>query len=169
VPVTRVIGTIAVALVLGGCYSMHPVGRSTPAAGANVAFDVTDAGRVELGPRMVPEMARIEGRFMGAQDSSYLVAVSTVRLLRGGVQVWSGEQVRINPQHVGTTYVKRFDRTRSVLVGAAIVGGFAAILVTRSLLGSGSDDGKEPEPPVEARTVSRLIPLWRLTPRGAFP
>ena len=169
VPMTRVIGTTALAFLLGGCYTMQPVGRVVPDARTKVAFDITDAGRVALGSTMVPEIDRIEGRVLSAQDSSYLVAVSTVRLLRGSVQVWSGEQVRVNPQHVSNSYIKRFDRTRSVLLGVAIVGGAAAILVTRSIIGSGNDDPGNGECCVETRTARPLLPLWRLTPRGAFP
>ena len=164
----RTIGAIAVAFLLGGCYTMQPVGRIVPDARSRVAFDVTDAGRVALGPTMVPEIARIEGRVLGAQDSSYLVAVSAIRLLRGGVQVWSGEQIRLNPAHVGNTYVRRFDKTRSFVLGAAIAGGFAAILVTRSLVGSGNEDPGGEGGGVETRTATPLRPLWRLTPRGAF-
>jgi len=169
VPMTRVIGTAALALVMGGCYTMQPVGRLGTDPGTSVALDVNDAGRVALGPSMGQGISRIEGRLLGAPDSTYVLAVSTVRFLRGGTEVWSGEQVRVSPDHVGSTYVRRFSRTRTVALGLAIAGGFAAVLLTRSLIGSGDDDPGDDPGGGELRTVSPRLPLWRLTPRGAFP
>jgi hypothetical protein len=136
--VRHLAGAAALGLLLAGCYTLQPARGTTPEAGTQVAFDLTDAGRAALGPRIGPEIAQIEGRVVGKEEGEYILAVSQVRLLRGGVQVWTGEQVRIKPEYVGPPYVRRFDTVRSVAVGGTVVGGFAAFLITRALSGKGS-------------------------------
>jgi len=169
VPKIRIIGIVAVAAMLGGCYTMRPTGRVVPGAGTRMAFDVTDAGRVALGPTMGPEITRIEGRLVGAEESEYLIAVSTVRLMRGGTQVWRGEQVRVRSEHVASSYIRSFDKTRSIVLGAGIAASVAAVFITRSLLGSGDDNPDNPGGGGEVRIVAPQSPFWRLNFRGAFP
>ena len=138
---------------LTGCYTLKPVSGVDPSPGTKLAFDVNDAGRVALGGSMGPEIAQVEGMLVEKDNDGYLLAVSNVRLLRGGEQVWSGEKVRLNNQYLGTAYQRRFSLGRSIGLGVVGIGGFGAILVSTSLLGLGQDDsGKPPEEP----PVSRL-------------
>lgn len=140
---------------MAGCYTLQPAMGGVPPVGSKVAFDVNDAGRVGLGGALGPEIAQVEGRLLEKDSTGYLVAISNVRLLRGGEQVWAGEQVRIKPEFVGNSYEKRFSAGRSVALGAAGAGGIAAFFIGRSLLGGGSIPGSEP-PPDSAGTR-----LWR--------
>jgi hypothetical protein len=133
-------GFTAVGVLLMGCYTLQPISGAMPATGTQVALDVNDAGRVALGGTMGPEIAQIQGRLIDKNDEDYLIAVSAIRLLRGGEHVWSGEQVRVKSEYVGSVYERRFSRERSIALGATVIGGFAAFLVTRSLIGSGSDE-----------------------------
>jgi hypothetical protein len=126
------------ALLLIGCYTLRPTRGTTPAIGAQVAFDVNDAGRVGLGPIMGSEIVQVEGRLVSKDSAEYVLAVTAVRTMRGGEQVWSGEEVRIKSEYVGPPYERRFDTTRSVAVGGTVVGGFAAFLIGRALVGAGS-------------------------------
>lgn len=135
---TRLMGVAVLGLLVAGCYTLQPA-RGTPQVGSRVAFDVNDAGRVALGGEIGPEIAQIEGQLLNNGTEDYLIAVSTVRLIRGGEQVWSGEQVRIKSAYVGTAYERRFSKGRSIAMGSAVVGGFAAFLIGRSLIGSGGD------------------------------
>ena len=137
---TRLIGLAALGVVVGSCYSLRPARDVVPDIGTRVAFEVTDTGRVALGGSMGPEIYQIEGRLIGKENGEYLVAVSSVRLLRGGTQVWRGEQVRIKAEHVRSVYERRFSTTRSVALGATVVGSFAAYLATRALTTSGTDN-----------------------------
>lgn len=127
------------AVLLTGCYTLEPVTGPTPVVGSEVAFDITDAGRVALGGSMGPEIEQIEGRLVERDSSEYVVAVSAVHLLRGGEQTWSGEPVHIKSQYVGTMYEKRFSKSRSVVLGAIGVG-IAAAIATQQLIGGGSQD-----------------------------
>ena len=136
----RRVGALAVLALLMGCYTLKPISGAEPKPGEKLAFDVNDAGRVALGGSMGPEISQVEGLLVEKDAEGYLLSVSSVRLLRGGEQVWSGERVRINNQFVGTTYTRKFSMGRSIGLGVVGIGGFGAILASTSLLGIGSDD-----------------------------
>ena len=145
----RGIRRIRIALVasvasLAGCYTMQPA-IGAPELGTAVAFDINDTGRVALGGSMGPEIAQVEGRLVQREATDYVLSVSSVRLLRGGEQVWRGERVRIKPEYVSSSYEKRFSKGRTVAISAIGVGA-AAYLVTRSLLGAGSVDNSNTPP-----------------------
>jgi hypothetical protein len=143
----RLTRTTTVAVLGGltvGCYTLSPIAASAPVNGTEVAFDITDAGRVALGPSMGPEIARVQGRVVSQQAGEILVAVTEVSMLRGGTQGWSGEQVRLQPGYVGTAYVRKFSVWRTVALGAVAAGGIA-ILLTQGLDAFGNED--PPTPP----------------------
>jgi hypothetical protein len=137
----RLLALALFAVSVVGCYTLQPSRGGLPPVGSRVAFDVTDSGRLVLGGAMGPEIAQVEGRLVSKEDTAYVLAVSAIRLLRGGEQVWRGEQVRLRREHVATAYVRRFSTGRSVVVGTTVVGGFAAFLITRALRGEGDERG----------------------------
>lgn len=141
----RRVGAALFGALLAGCYTLQPARGVDPKVGSRIAFDVNDAGRTALGGTMGPEIAQVEGQLIEKDNGSYLLAVSTVRLLRGTEQAWSGEQVRLKPEYLGTGYERRFSTGRTIGLSLAGVGGFTAFLITRSLLGSGTDEN-EPTP-----------------------
>lgn len=148
----RSVGATALLILLSGCYTLRPAGGVVPEIGKELAFDVNDAGRVALGGSMGPEIAQIEGRLLSRENAEYLVAVRAVRMLRGGEQVWRGEPVRIRPEYVGTTYERQFSRGRTVTLGAIGIGAIA-VLLTRSLTGSGSEEPPGQGPPGTAQRI----------------
>lgn len=134
--------------VLTGCYSLRPVTTPVP-EGAEVAFDVNDAGRVALAQQIGPEVAQLEGRLVSAANGDYVLAVNAVRFVRGAEQIWKGERVRLSKDHVRTSYERRFSPGRTAAMAAVTAGGVVAFFATRSLLGIGSepgDDGRPDEP-----------------------
>ncbi len=137
--------------VLMGCYTLKPIGGVEPKPGAKLAFEVNDAGRLALGGTMGPEIAQVEGLLVEKDSEGYLLAVSNVRLLRGGEQVWSGEKVRLNNQYLGPAYERRFSLGRSIGLGVVGIGGFSAILASTSLLGLGQDKNTPPDTTVTQR------------------
>lgn len=140
---------VILGVLLAGCYSLQPA-RGTPEVGTKVAFDVNDAGRVALGGSLGPEVSQVEGQLVRKDSTGYLLAISNIRLLRGGEQVWSGEQVQVNSGYVGNAYERRFSLGRSIGFGVVGVGGFAAFLAGRSLLSSGTSDDT---PPIDTMTT----------------
>lgn len=131
------LGLMLMLATLPGCYTMRPIAGPMPEAGAVVALDIGDAGRSALGGLIGPEVRRVEGRLLAQGADDYLLAVSSIKLLRGGEQVWRGEQVRIRKEYVTGSHLKQFSMGRSLTLGVGAVGGFAAFLATRSLLGGG--------------------------------
>lgn len=137
---------------LVGCYTLQPAGGRTPEVGAKVAFDVNDAGRSALGGSLGPEVSQIEGKLLEQENGEYLLAVSNIRLLRGGEQIWGGEQVRIKSEHVTGTYERRFSRVRTVAVSAAGIG-LIAFIATRSIIGGGSDETRTPGDSAQTQVI----------------
>lgn len=137
---------ICAALVgtLAGCYTLRPASASSLQVGTKVAIDVNDAGRLGLGGQIGPEIGRIDGMLVSKENGEYLLAVSGVRYLRGGEQVWTGERVGIKSEYVGTAYERRFSKGRTTALGVAVVGGLIAVVATRDLLGLGTIDRPEP-------------------------
>jgi hypothetical protein len=150
----RTAGLVASGLALVGCYTLQPARVITPEIGERVAFDVNDAGRAALGGSMGPEIDQIEGRLLQKDTSQYLVAVSAVRLLRGGEQTWSGEPVRIKSVYVAKTYRRHFATGRTIALGA-LGAGAVALIVTSSLLGGGDSVDKLPGDTASARISPR--------------
>jgi hypothetical protein len=150
-----VVGLLTLGVTLVGCYTLQPTrGGVSPDVGETVAFDVNDAGRVALGGSLGPEIAQIEGRVLERGSGEYLLAVSNIKLLRGGEQVWAGEHVRIKTDYVTGTYERRFSRGRTVAISVVGVG-LAAFLVTRSIKGGGGEDEKIPGDSAQ----TQLIPI----------
>jgi hypothetical protein len=109
-----------------------------------MALDVNDAGRVALGGSMGPEISQIEGQLLGKENGDYVMSVSSIKLVRGGEQAWSGEKVRIKSEFVSSFYERRLSRGRTFALGAVGVGALA-YLVTRSLtVGSQPGDTQQP-------------------------
>ena len=134
------------ALLSTGCYTLQPVAGGAPAAGREVAFDITDAGRVALGGSMGPAIRRVEGRLVRVDADAYAVSVTGVDFISGTSQTWSGETVTLKRDYVATSYARRFSPARTIALTAVGVGA-VALIVTRSLVGGGTPDSPSPPPP----------------------
>ncbi len=143
------------ALVVTGCYSLHPVATGTaPEIGARIAVEVNDIGRAALGGSMGPEIDRIEGRMMEKDSSGYTIAVEQIYLMRGGMQVWNNEKIRIGTDQVRGLFERRISRGRSIALGTAGAGALAFML-SRGLLGAGLGD--PPSVPTDSGASLRVI------------
>ena len=108
-----------------------------PDPGTVIGLDITDAGRVALGGAMGPEIDQVEGKLIAKDTTGYLVGVTSLHLLRGGEQVWHGEQVQIKKEYVSSVYQRRFSPSRSAALAAVGIGA-VALIATRSIFPSGS-------------------------------
>lgn len=150
--------TVAVALLVSmGCYRLQPVAGQPLPLGSVVSLGITDAGRTILGGQMGPEVLAIEGRLVQKDSAEYVVAVAQVRLLRGGIQVWSGEHVRVKSEFVSVVSEEQFSGRRTALVGVAAVG-VVAFLISQGILGSLiGDEGKTPPDTLISQKYPRFI------------
>jgi len=124
---------------LAGCYTYEPA-RTTPQPGAELAWQLNDAGRAAMGGQLGPEISQVEGRLVQSNSTEFVVAVTSVQLLRGGEQVWRGEQVTLKPEYVSATFEKRLSKSRSIAAAAVTAGVVALVITKTSLLGLGAPD-----------------------------
>ena len=130
---------VAVAITLVGCYELQPTGGTVPQPGKVIGLDISDAGRVALGGSMGPEIGQVEGRLIQSDNTDYVIGVTSLHLLRGGEQVWHGEEVHVKKEYVTSVYERRFSASRSAALAAAGIGAVAYI-ASRAIAGSGSPD-----------------------------
>ncbi|WP_337169407.1 hypothetical protein [Gemmatimonas aurantiaca] len=134
-----------------GCYSTRPVVGTGIPAGTQVELQLTDAGRLAMAETLGSSADVVQGRLVSRDSAAWTVAVSSIQLLRGGQQVWSGEHLRIRPEHVALASERRFSRGRTAIVSAAVVGVIVGI-VKSGLVGMGQEDGG-PAPSDSVATV----------------
>jgi len=160
----RITRFAVLSVLLTGCYELEPVRGTAPQPGTQVAFDVTDVGRVALGGSMGPEIGQVEGRLIERDNGDYLLGVTSVSLLRGGVQVWKGEKVTFKPEYVGNIYERRLSKGRTFMFAAAGVSA-VALIVSQNLLGSSNTqtDERKPDSSSTQRKPTFKIPLGSLT------
>ncbi|HEY1305031.1 MAG TPA: hypothetical protein VGF24_15840 [Vicinamibacterales bacterium] len=146
----RAIAGAGFASFLVGCYTLQPIGGVAPQPGNAIGLDINDAGRVALGGAMGPAIEQVEGRLVQQTNSEYVVAVSSIHLLRGGDQIWSGEEVHIRSDYVSSVYARRFSKSRTVALTAAAVGTIA-LMATKSVIGSSLlDPTQKPDSTVQS-------------------
>jgi hypothetical protein len=116
-----------------------------PEPGALMAMEVNDLGRLALGGQMGPEISQIEGRLISKSDEQYEIAVRSVKLIRGGDQIWSGEKVTIKREYISQTFERQFSASRTVALSAVFVVGVYAVIRSQDLFGLGRED---PDPPL---------------------
>jgi len=138
---------------LVGCYTLQPTGGVVPQPGNVIGLDINDAGRAALGGAMGPAIEQVEGRLVQQTTAEYVVSVNSIHLLRGGDQIWSGEEVRIRSDYVSSVYQRRFSKSRTAALAAAAVGS-VALMATKGIIGSGLLD-PTPLPDTSGHTILR--------------
>ncbi|HEX9483776.1 MAG TPA: hypothetical protein VF929_04320 [Gemmatimonadaceae bacterium] len=132
-------GVAAFTALLTGCYTLQPVERTVPVPGDEVAFDITDLGRVGLGAAAGPEIGVVQGRLVEHKNEEFVVAVSELRTIRGATQVWTGEQVSIRPEWISTMYQRQYSKAKTYALAASVVAA-GVFIATRSLIARGTED-----------------------------
>lgn len=125
------------AFVATGCFRLQPVaGSAVPETGAKVAVHLNDLGRAALSGTVGNAIERIEGTLTEQGTDGYSISVQHVYFLQGGVQIWSGETVRVGKDQVQSFSLRRLARGRTIAVGAVGVGS-VAFMLSRGLFGFG--------------------------------
>jgi len=136
--------------VASACYKSVPLDTSTPPVGETVSFIISDQGRIGLGDRLGPGIARIEGRMLGTEGEQYVINVFRTAEIGGTTSVWAGEEMRLNRNFVARLEGRELSKTRTWLAAGAATSVVVAFIVTRGLTGifGGNDDdppGEEPQ------------------------
>ena len=130
---------------LAGCYTTRPV-MSAPAPGTTVLLDLNDPARVQLGDRIGPSAARIEGIVQAQNDTAYMLRISSVTYLNGQSNKWSGEPLTVPASLVSSARVREFSRSRTTAVGVAIAAVLVTVFAKTNFFGLGGTE-KVPLPP----------------------
>jgi hypothetical protein len=147
--VRRVLVWPLLALSLSSCYAKVPLEGSAPAPapGTRLVIELTDQGRVGMERQVGPAVASVEGTLVSRSDTAFVVGVSAVSGLWGAYSKWQGERVTFRAEYIRRMSERRFSMGRSVAATGIATAAFLAFVVTRSLLGGGSESGPGPEPP----------------------
>lgn len=136
-------GTAALAVqLLTGCYTYAPLDVSAGSrAPGEVAVDISDRGRYELGGSIGQSPARIEGRLLAASDTTLTLAVHNVQAIGGATTPWAGEPVTVRRSGVAGVRQRQLSKSRTALLIGAIVAGVALVFTAGLAIGGGSDGG----------------------------
>ena len=136
---------------LSACYTTRPLSTS-PAPGTTVVFDLNDRARVQLGDRIGPSAASIEGVVRADSDSGYVISISSVKYLNGQINQWSGERFTVSPDLVTQGWQREFSRTRTTALGVGIGAAILGAALKTSLFGKNSGSPPVNPPPTGGGT-----------------
>ena len=126
------------------CYTYVPTMTAAPQPGEYVALDISDAGRSRLNEQLGGNVSRVEGLVNAHEGSEYLVSVTKVAYFNAPSANWTGERVRLSSEAIARVEQRKFSKGRTLLfVGGALVG-IAAFVLTRTILGGGTEAAEEP-------------------------
>ena len=118
-------------MVASACYKSVPLDTSTPPVGETVSFIISDQGRIGLGDRLGPGIARIEGRMVGTEGEQYVINVFRTAEIGGTTSVWAGEEMRLNRNFVSRLEARQLNKTRTWLAAGVASSVVVAFIMTR--------------------------------------
>jgi hypothetical protein len=114
-------------------------------------MEVNDLGRLALGGQMGPEIQQIEGRLLSKSPEQYEVSVKSVKLIRGGNQIWNGERVTVKREYISQTFERQFSKSQTIALSAVFVASVYVVVSKLGLVGFGKEgDTTAPPNSVEA-------------------
>ena len=138
----RAAGLLGVVMLANtACYTYVPVMSAAPQPGEHVALDITDMGRVRLNDQLGTGVSRVEGMVSASEGNDYLLSVTKVAYFNAPSANWSGERVRVSRDVVARVEERRFSKGRTLIVMGGVLAGIAAFVLTRSILGGGTEAG----------------------------
>ena len=138
---------LAVVSTLTGCYSTRPL-TTAPVPGTTVVLDLNDRARVQLGDRIGPSAASIEGVVQPGSDSGYVINISSVKYLNGQTNQWSGERFTLSPTLVTQAWQREFSRSRTMSLGLGITAAIVTLMLKTDFLSkTGGGQPTNPPPP----------------------
>lgn len=145
----RVLAGLVVSPLLAGCYVSQPLvdSRPEPALGVQLVIELTDQARVGLAPQLGTEVASVEGALVQRTDSQFVLGVSRVFGLWGTQSRWGGERVTFSTGQVRRMSIRRFSTGRTAIAAGGVTAAVVAFVLTRTLLGGGSEPLDINQPP----------------------
>lgn len=136
---------------LSGCYTSRPL-ATAPEPGATVVLDLNDRARVQLGDRIGPSAASIEGIVQSGSDSGYVLSISSVKYLNGQTNQWSGERFTVSPDLVTQVWQREFSRSKTTALGIGVGAALLAAVLKTNLFGESRGTPPVSPPPTGGGT-----------------
>jgi hypothetical protein len=130
-----------------GCYTFVPLVGQDPAPGEEVRLRLAAPAAQELSERMGVPVRSVEGPLVGIGPDSLVVNAGWGALYSGTVFEGRRDTLQFHRSQVLEVDRKELSRTRSAIVGAALIAG--AVLLFRAVAGRGDPGdpgGGIPEP-----------------------
>src|SRR5207253_9544832 len=121
----RISAVVACGLV-GRWYFSEPLRTAGPAVGTRVAAELTGYGSDTLARYVGPRVMSVRGYVGSAEDTNVVLSVTSVTDRYGQEQSWRGERVRVPRLAIQDFQQRRFSLGRTLLLGAALLGGSVA-------------------------------------------
>ena len=117
---------LAVLGMLSGCHTYLPLGTSEPQVGTRVAAELTGHGSDTLARYVGPGITTLRGDVVVTESAEVVLSVTSVTDRAGQEKFWKREQVRVPRVAVQNFQQRKFSLGRSLLLGAAFLGGSVA-------------------------------------------
>lgn len=118
-----------------GCYRTTPVTAPSPDSRVQLVVDLTDAGSVQLAPKLGTRIESVRGTVADETEAGLALLLLATTNRTGSEAHWRGERVEIPRDYIAGMRERRFDRGRSILFAALLVGG---VIVAGGIIGGGS-------------------------------
>jgi hypothetical protein len=161
------LSTFALAATLASlpaCYSYVPTQPSQPEPGSDVRAHLTSEGAQQLVPRFGPGVTELGGMLLNQESNGVSMLISWYRSTRvGDIVSGDNEAVRLPFEQIAGMERKQLSKGRSLLLGAAFIGG--AILAQQLISDNDrvltDDDDEDPDPPQLVVPWGRLLKALR--------
>ncbi len=146
------VGGASCALLLAaqwGCHTYLPV-QSTPVpVDQRGAVLLTDRGRLLLSDKLGASVEQLEGIVLAQDSAKTVLAVSSIKDVRGGSALWSGESVEIPSEAILGYRPRVFSKPRTFLfAGLAVAAAIAVVFgMTLNVFGDDTSSGEVANPP----------------------
>lgn len=120
-------GMILLALLASGCHRYAALAPADLSPGRQVRAELGDDGSADLARWIGPRGVAVGGRIESVSDSALTISVTEVVRRNGVAESWRGEQVSVPRSQLATVRERRFDRTRTLLLGAGVVAALVSV------------------------------------------
>lgn len=148
---------MAAGLLAGGCYEYVPVPPAMPIAGQFVRTGISEQAASRLTSVLGPGVTQVHGMVLRQEPEAISILVDTYVTARSGELNAGNEPVLLQYPEIRDLSLKQISKKKSVLFGAAFIGGAvltAAVFTDLGRVFSGQDGDGNPQP--EMRAGSRL-------------
>ena len=111
------ITALSLGLTLGptlGCYGYYPPSTGD-LTGRTVQLVITDAGAIELAPRLGTSVQSVSGAVISQTAAGFTISVTETQRRDGVESMWRGETIEIPRPLISSTMERHFSRARTIL------------------------------------------------------